>query len=445
MVDLLKRIAPLSLGLAAIFNLAATAGVQLLPPTNATPVVANSPLNGFYAAANTSVNECPALTAILGCAAGSTIVTQTLTLATSSGNPVTQESGATFAMFANTGYVAMWAGTTGYTALTYILNGTNIYIETVASCTSAGSGGPTGTGSGITDGSCSWNYAAPSYANAKQAIGFNIITNPGGGHTWGVAGANQIESGWLGGFAAGIESDLSNYSSVDPTVGGANTIWNMYLSGPTGMKPITSELYISPQSNGANFGAHTGILLNGSNAFKDAVIEDISTGSGDGYFSSGTYTTAWMNESAIAPVGILLGGTHTTAALFIVGGSHNAIQLSDGEFIVNKNGVGYAAGIGGAVTQITSRTTGVTINKPTGQITLFTAAGSATPATFSVTDSAVSATDTIVVNVSSATNLYETFVTGVVGGAFNVTFFTTGGTTSDAPVINFSILKGAAS
>jgi hypothetical protein len=109
------------------------------------------------------------------------------------------------------------------------------------------------------------------------------------------------------------------------------------------------------------------------------------------------------------------------------------------------NGVGYFTGAGGAVTQLTSRTTAVTLNKTTGAVTLFTAAGSATPATFTVTDSAVAASDTIILNEKSGSNLYEMFVTAVSNGSFNVTFFTTGGTTSDAPVMNFSVIKGASS
>ena len=50
-------------------------------------------------------------------------------------------------------------------------------------------------------------------------------------------------------------------------------------------------------------------------------------------------------------------------------------------------GVGYATGAGGAVTQITSRTTGVTLDKTTGSITLVRAAGSPTLASFTVTNS----------------------------------------------------------
>lgn len=106
------------------------------------------------------------------------------------------------------------------------------------------------------------------------------------------------------------------------------------------------------------------------------------------------------------------------------------------------SGIGYATGAGGAVTQITSRTTGVTLSKVSGQITLFTAAGSATPATFTVTNTVVAATDNVRCEQSSGTNLYEIFTTAVASGSYNITFFTTGGTASDAPVFNCHVIKG---
>jgi hypothetical protein len=56
---------------------------------------------------------------------------------------------------------AAWAATTGYTATTdYVTNGGNLY-QCSQSGTSAGSGGPTGTGTNITDGSCKWDYVSP--------------------------------------------------------------------------------------------------------------------------------------------------------------------------------------------------------------------------------------------------------------------------------------------
>lgn len=118
--------------------------------------------------------------------------------------------------------------------------------------------------------------------------------------------------------------------------------------------------------------------------------------------------------------------------------------LSGGLTVTTASLLGYGIGAGGTVTQATSRTTGVTLSKPTGAITLFTAAGSATPATFTVTNSLVAATDIPEVVVKSSTNVYLTKVTAVAAGSFNITFWTTGGTTSDAPVFNFSIGKGVA-
>lgn len=107
-------------------------------------------------------------------------------------------------------------------------------------------------------------------------------------------------------------------------------------------------------------------------------------------------------------------------------------------------GVGYATGAGGTVTQLTSRTAGVTLNKRCGAITMFSAAGSATAATFTVTNSTVAATDVIILNQKSGTDLYDLMVTAVAAGSFNITFRTTGGTTTELPVFNFAVIKGVA-
>jgi hypothetical protein len=106
-------------------------------------------------------------------------------------------------------------------------------------------------------------------------------------------------------------------------------------------------------------------------------------------------------------------------------------------------GIGYVIGAGGAITQGTSRTTGVTLNKTTGSITLFSAAGSATAATFTVTNSTVAANDVIILNQKSGTDLYDLMVTAVAAGSFNITFRTTSGVTTETPVFSFAVIKGA--
>jgi hypothetical protein len=114
-----------------------------------------------------------------------------------------------------------------------------------------------------------------------------------------------------------------------------------------------------------------------------------------------------------------------------------------GALVTVGNDFGYSSG--GSVTQGASRTTGVTLNKPTGAITLVSAAGSTTPATFTVTNSTVAATDTIIVNQKSGTDKYIILVTAVAAGSFDITFYTTGGTTTEQPVFNFVKMDGSAS
>jgi hypothetical protein len=150
-------------------------------------------------------------------------------------------------------------------------------------------------------------------------------------------------------------------------------------------------------------------------------------------------TVASGNISACTSTGMVL----TTPVI----GAATGTSLTTTGAIVSTGtaGVGYATGAGGTVTQGTSRTTGVTINKRCGAITMFSAAGSATAATFTVTNSTISANDVIILNQASGTNLYDLLVTAVAAGSFNITFLTTGGTATDAPVINFAVIDGVAS
>lgn len=121
------------------------------------------------------------------------------------------------------------------------------------------------------------------------------------------------------------------------------------------------------------------------------------------------------------------------------------ITMAGGAFSKSATaGIGYSTGAGGAVAQATSRTTGVTLNKVSGAITLVSAAGSTTPQTFTVTNSAVAATDTITVSQQSGSDKYHLLVTSVAAGSFQITAYTTGGTTTETPVINFNVIKGVA-
>ncbi|WP_284278897.1 hypothetical protein, partial [Sphingobium jiangsuense] len=106
--------------------------------------------------------------------------------------------------------------------------------------------------------------------------------------------------------------------------------------------------------------------------------------------------------------------------------------------------IGYVAGAGATVTQATSKTTGVTINTPVGQIITHDAAlpgGSA--ARFTVTNSAVKATD--IVTVLAQNGDYEAKAFDIADGSFRIALKNdTGASLSNAVTLNFAIVSGAA-
>lgn len=136
-------------------------------------------------------------------------------------------------------------------------------------------------------------------------------------------------------------------------------------------------------------------------------------------------------------------GANAVATRMIIDDAKIAAKLP---VIVQSGGLGYdtGAGQGGAVTQGTSRTTPVTLNKVCGEITMFTAAGSPTPALFNVNCSEMAATDMVILNVKSgATNHYCFTILAKSAGAFTVSFFASLGTATDAPVLSFAIIKAS--
>ena len=115
-----------------------------------------------------------------------------------------------------------------------------------------------------------------------------------------------------------------------------------------------------------------------------------------------------------------------------------------------QNGLGYQAGksVGGAVTQLTDRSTGVTLSKLTGQITTDDASLAAgAEAEFTVTNTLVAATDVIILNITpGGTGSPFAYVSTVAAGSFKIIVTNNHASTADtsADVINFAVIKGAA-
>jgi len=113
--------------------------------------------------------------------------------------------------------------------------------------------------------------------------------------------------------------------------------------------------------------------------------------------------------------------------------------------------IGYSAAAQGAVTQATSKSTGVTLNKSAGQITMNNAAlAGGAVASFILTNSTISAKDTIIVTVGSNTTgstagAYTTYISYMSAGTALISLRNLSATSySEAVVINFTIIHCAA-
>jgi hypothetical protein len=109
--------------------------------------------------------------------------------------------------------------------------------------------------------------------------------------------------------------------------------------------------------------------------------------------------------------------------------------------------IGYAAAAQGTVTQATDKSTGVTLNKSAGRITMNNAAlAGGAAVSFTLTNSTISANDTIIVNVSGGgtAGVYTTYISSMTSGSAVVTLRNLSGTSySEAVIINFAIIHGA--
>ena len=321
--------------------------------------------------------------------------------------------------------------------VTSIVAGTNITINQAnGAVTISSSGGGNGGGGTVT------SVGLTSVSSSRIAVTNSPITSSG----------NMTVDLATSGVSAGtytyptLTVDAYGRITSASSAAAAGTVTSVSVAPGDGIQVTGSPVTTSGTINITNTGvtrlnAGTGISLSGSNG-NVTVSTTVAGGTVTGVTVASTTLT--VSGSPITTTGTITINLPSTITLTgnITGGN----LISTGR-ITSANataGIGYATGAGGTVTQGTSRTTGVTINKLAGAITLFSAAGTSAYTTFTVTNSTVAATDVIIVNQKSGTDKYETFVTAVAAGSFAITFSDTSGTTTEQPVFNFAVIKAVA-
>lgn len=212
----------------------------------------------------------------------------------------------------------------------------------------------------------------------------------------------------------------------------------------------------------------------GSTSTSEVMVMGYDTTSNYGYLYAGQIGTAYKpvvihptnggnllvgNTTDITGTGGLkLFGTtastnSTTGALQVIGGAGIGGNVNSAGGILSSNatfGVGYASGAGGTVNQTVSRSTAVTLNKITGNIiTMNTSLAGLASAAFTLTNSAISANDTLVVNFRSPpTNIrtgVRTLTISATGGSAGIVVDNNDALTAETAneTINFTVIKGS--
>ena len=129
----------------------------------------------------------------------------------------------------------------------------------------------------------------------------------------------------------------------------------------------------------------------------------------------------------------------------------SAGSITSAGYIVSSSsslGVGYAAGAGGTVTQSTSKSTSVTLNKVTGTITMNNATlNSATSVGFTLANTTIAATDVVLVSIKSGATAdsYAVTVDATTAGSCRISLRNvSGGNLGEAVVLSFVVIKGVA-
>jgi len=148
------------------------------------------------------------------------------------------------------------------------------------------------------------------------------------------------------------------------------------------------------------------------------------------------------------PIGVAYSDQDISGATLISADTISGTLIS-GTDIYATDELGYTAAAQGTVTQLTSKSTGVTLNKSAGQITMNNATIPANDVVaFTLTNNLISTKDTLIVNIGAGATTpgqYTAYITSLASGSAIIAVRNLVGSTSpsDALVLNFSVIHCA--
>ncbi len=260
----------------------------------------------------------------------------------------------------------------------------------------------------------------------------------------GITGGNPVTSG---------STDSNQYAAIGNT--NISLRFGIYSSGACWIQNSSNTNYATNydlvlQPNAGNVGIGTSSLT--QKFIVDSGINE--------------YGVSWKKtDSNLWALGSYVGGAYisnaitntkhiqfldTEETLLFGGGSERLrINTSGNVLVTNPAGLGYGTGAGGTVTQSTSKSTAVTLNRPFGQITMNNAAmGANAIVAFIANNTICTINDTVIINLSGGTtdaSLYNVWAFPNAGAINIYVRNISTASRSEALILNFAIIKGATS
>ena len=288
---------------------------------------------------------------------------------------------------------------------------------------------------------------------STAAFGINAIAT-GGTQVRGIDVVQEIQSDVTSVYD-GCRSNISTAASITVTNARGFTVANPTLGAGSTITTLTAFNAPALTAGQTNYGfrSATAAAANRWNFYADGTANNAFAG--NSRFGGVTAPTVAVDVTgAISATGAITGGSFSGPLNGTVGattantGAFTTVTASTSILSSGTGGVGYSTGAGGTVTQITSRTTAVTINDVCGQIVTFSKTTTAgTFDRFTVNNSTVAATDVVILNLKSGGNgRYQMQVKDNAAGSFVIEIYNVGAAgTAEALTINFAVIKSVVS